>query len=214
MRPRHGVFRPAGRNWPKMATLIQYCWHIMFRKPGITWSFFIKSMVFCAGLLAQQAVLAADRIEKNGDTLHLLILAAGLGSTVVYEEGHEGTIQLLKSFIVAKVVTEGLKRATHKTRPNGNCCSSFPSAHTSKAFMGAGFMHKRYGLEFAIPAYIAATYVAYSRVHADQHFVEDVVAGAAIGILSSFYFTTSCQGFAVTPVVSNGVYGVYVSSNW
>jgi len=28
-------------------------------------------MFFCAGLFAQQAVLAADRIEKNGDALHL-----------------------------------------------------------------------------------------------------------------------------------------------
>lgn len=186
----------------------------MFCKPGITWSFFIKSMFFCVGIFTQQAVLAADRIEKNGDTLHLLILAAGLGSTIVYEEGHEGTIQFLKSFIVSKVVTEGLKRATQKTRPNGSCCSSFPSGHTSKAFMGAGFIHKRYGWEYAVPAYIAATYVGYSRVHADKHFVEDVVAGAAIGILSSFYFTTPYKGFEVTPIVSNGVYGVYVSSNW
>ena len=177
-------------------------------------SFLIKSMFFCVVLFAQQAVLAADRIEKNGDALHKLILAVGLASTIVYEEEHEGTIQLLKSFIVSQVVTQGLKRATQKTRPNGDCCSSFPSGHASKAFMGAGFMHKRYGWEYAIPAYIAASYVAYSRVHADKHFVEDVVAGAAIGILSSFYFTTSYKGFAVTPVVSNGVYGVYIRSNW
>ena len=103
-------------------------------------SFLIKSMFFCVVLFAQQAVLAADRIEKNGDALHKLILAVGLASTIVYEEEHEGTIQLLKSFIVSQVVTQGLKRATQKTRPNGNCCSSFPSAHTSKAFMGAGFI--------------------------------------------------------------------------
>ena len=80
--------------------------------------------------------------------------------------------------------------------------------------MGAAFIHERYGWKYSVPAYIAATYVAYSRVEADKHYVEDVVAGAAIGVVSSFVFTTSYQGLEVTPVVGNGFYGVYVSSTW
>jgi len=80
--------------------------------------------------------------------------------------------------------------------------------------MGATFIHQRYGREYGVPAYVAATYVAYSRVQADKHFVEDVVAGAAIGIFSSLYLTTSYKGFEVTPVASNGVYEVYVSKTW
>jgi len=80
--------------------------------------------------------------------------------------------------------------------------------------MGAAFIHQRYGWEYGIPAYVAASYVAYSRVQADKHFVEDVIAGAAIGIFSSLYFTTPYKGFDVTPLVGNGVYGVSVSSTW
>lgn len=64
---------------------------------------------------------------------------------------------------------------------------SSTSGHTSKAFTVAGFIHKSYGWKYSIPACIGAVFVGYSRVKADKHFVEDVVAGAAIGILSSFY---------------------------
>jgi hypothetical protein len=30
--------------------------------------------------------------------------------------------------------------------------------------MGASFIHERYGLKYAIPAYVAASFVGYSRV--------------------------------------------------
>ena len=78
-----------------------------------------------------------------------------------------------------------------KERPNGRDEDYFPSGHTSMAFQGASFIHKRYGLEYSIPAYIGAGFVAYSRVEADEHDVADVVAGAALGIASSMYLTKS-----------------------
>lgn len=186
----------------------------MSGKAKISWRRVIKPALLCLAVFAQQTGLAEEQVEKNGDALQWTILAAGLGSAVFYEEGHEGTIQFLKSFAVSQIVTEGLKRVTDKTRPDGNCCKSFPSGHASKAFMGAAFIHERYGWKYAAPAYIAATYVAYSRVEADKHYLEDVVAGAAIGVVSSFVFTTSYKGLQVTPVVGNGYYGVYVSSTW
>ena len=61
--------------------------------------------------------------------------------------------------------------------------------------MGAAFIHKRYGWKYSIPVYVGATFVGYSRVQADKHFVEDVIAGATVGIFSSFYFTKSYKGF-------------------
>lgn len=186
----------------------------MIYQSGRSWATVFRLSLLCIGVFTQQAVLAEEQVEKNGDALQWTILAAGLGSAVFYEEGHEGTIQFLKSFAVSQVVTEGLKLLTDRTRPDGNCCKSFPSGHASKAFMGAAFIHERYGWKYAAPAYIAATYVAYSRVEADKHYVEDVVAGAAIGIVSSFVFSTSYKGLEVTPVVGSSFYGVYVSSTW
>lgn len=179
-----------------------------------TWLVFLVCNFILFDLFAPQTAIATDNTQRNGEVLHILILASGLGSTIFYEDGSEGTIQFLKSFVTSQLVTEGLKRVTHKRRPNEACCGSFPSGHASKAFMGAGFIHKRYGLKYAVPAYIAATYVGHSRVHANQHFVEDVVAGAVVGILSSFYFVEKHKGFKVTPVMSNDVYGIYVRAEW
>lgn len=186
----------------------------MSGKAKTSWHRVINPVLLCIAVFCQQTVLAEEQVEENGDVLQWTILAAGLGTAIFHEEGREGTVQFLKSFAVSQIVTEGLKRVVHKTRPDGNCCKSFPSGHASKAFMGAAFIHERYGWKYAVPAYIAATYVGYSRVEADKHYVEDVVAGAAIGIVSSFVFTTSYKGLEVTPVVSNGFYGVYVSSTW
>ena len=146
-----------------------------------------------------------DRIEEAGDDLMVLIPAVGLGSTILFEENLKGTGQFIKSFVTNQLITESLKRITHKRRPNGGCCKSFPSGHTSSAFMGAGFIHKRYGWKYSIPAYVGAAFVGYSRVQADKHFIEDVTAGAALGIFSSFYFTKPFKGFVLSLNSINGI---------
>jgi membrane-associated phospholipid phosphatase len=75
-------------------------------------------------------------------------------------------------------------------------------------------MRKRYGWEYGIPAYVAATFVAYSRVESKQHYTHDVIAGAAIGIGSSYLFTRPYKGWHLQPGVSHGYYGIILSRNW
>ena len=174
----------------------------------------IGIVVLIAISLCSETLNARGTIEKIGDVLRIAIPTAGFARAVVYEEGNEGRKQFYKAFATSQIVTEGLKLATHKERPNGACCSSFPSGHTSAAFMGASFIHKRYGWKYAIPGYLGASYVAYSRVHADKHFIEDVVAGAAIGILSSFYFTKEYKGFKLKPDVGVSHIGITLSKDW
>jgi membrane-associated phospholipid phosphatase len=157
---------------------------------------------------------ARDSVETTGDILAISIPAIGLASTLLYEDGYEGSIQFLKSFATSQVTTELLKLATHKERPNGSCCKSFPSGHTSAAFMGASFIHERYGLEYGIPAYIAAAYVGHTRVHAKKHYTVDVLAGAAVGMLSSFYFTEPYKGFDVSPSITSDAFEIRISKTW
>jgi len=164
--------------------------------------------------LAAPASHARDSVEKSGDALAVLIPAIGLGSTLLLEEGYQGSLQFVESFATAQLTTVALKAITHKERPNGDCCESFPSGHASAAFMGAAFIHERYGWRYAVPAYIGATYVGYTRVHADKHYWIDVAAGAAIGIASSFYFTEPYHGFEVAPSVEGDAYGVRVTAHW
>jgi len=155
---------------------------------------------------------AADNIEKTGDVLQILIPSIAYGATF-YLDDSEGRNQFYKSFATTFGVTQILKYTIDKKRPNGSD-KSFPSGHTSAAFQGASFIHKRYGLKYAIPAYIGASFVGYSRVESDNHYVEDVLAGAAIGIASSFYFSTPYKGFYIRPIANNGTHGINISTKW
>lgn len=111
-----------------------------------------------------------------------------LASTLVAGD-ERGAGQFLLGFGANAVVTEGLKLVIHKERPDGSDAEAFPSGHTSIAFQSAAFLHVRYGLRYGAPAYAAAAFVGYSRVHARKHFVEDVLVGAAVGVVSSVVFT-------------------------
>ena len=151
--------------------------------------------------------------EKLGDILQMTIPATAYSMTY-FNRDPEGRNQFYKSFATNLGITYSLKYAINKPRPENNGDYSLPSGHTSSAFQGAAFIHKRYGLAKAIPAYVAATYVAYSRVKAKKHDVIDVTAGAAVGIFSAFHFTTRQGGVEITPLVGKDFAGVSASYTW
>lgn len=152
-------------------------------------------------------------VEKSGDILRTLIPAVAYGTTF-YLHDRDGRMQFYKGFFTNLGVTYALKATVSKTRPNGSDDESFPSGHTSVAFQGAAFIHRRYGFKYAAAAYLAASYVGWTRVDSDNHYTSDVLAGAAIGIASSFIFTRPYHGFVVTPMADNGFYGIGISKQW
>jgi membrane-associated phospholipid phosphatase len=157
-------------------------------------------------------VQAADSIETAGDVFAVALPAAAAGLTLGFRDA-PGAWQLGKSIPLTLGVTYGLKYSIDEKRPNGNN-QSFPSAHTSISFASAEFVRKRYGWEFGIPAYAAATFVAYSRVESKQHYTRDVIAGAAIGIGSSYLFTRPYKGWHVQLDVAHTSCGIRLSRNW
>ncbi len=156
--------------------------------------------------------LFATEQEKIGDALLVLIPSITLGTSLYYDN-QEGQNQWYKSFATNALVTYGLKYGVKRERPNHEDNHSFPSGHTSATFQSASFIHKRYGLKYAIPAYIGATFVGYSRVHANKHYTSDVIAGAVIGSLSSFYFTTH-KSFKIAPILLGSGYGIGIKKTW
>lgn len=171
---------------------------------------FITKAPFTLFLTLLCANAHAD-IERSGDIIHLLLPAAAMSATLVYEEGYQGSLQLIESVGVSRLGVEALKYSIDKTRPDGSDDDSFPSGHTADTFATATFIQQRYGWKWAIPAYAAASYVGYTRINSDQHYVEDVLAGAAIGILSAWYFTESYQGIKLTPIATGKYYGVNIN---
>ena len=78
-------------------------------------------------------------------------------------------------------VASGLKMTVHEWRPDDSDDKAFPSGHSAKAFCGANLvMH-----EYKDSAYAIAATTATLRVTHKKHYVHDVLAGAAIGYLST-----------------------------
>jgi membrane-associated phospholipid phosphatase len=101
----------------------------------------------------------------------------------------QGAFQAVGSFAATSLVTEGLKQAFPKTRPDGSDRKSFPSGHTSRAFSSAATLYNRQGPTIGIPAFVVASLVGVARVKANKHFWTDVAVGAAIGTAYGFLIT-------------------------
>jgi membrane-associated phospholipid phosphatase len=113
--------------------------------------------------------VALAGVESRNDRINtLLIIAKG------------EAIMLASTFAV--------KYLAHETRPNGQDDLSFPSGHTSQAFLAASIVHTEFRDKsqwYGIGAYTIATSVAALRMINDKHWQSDVVAGAGFGILSA-----------------------------
>ena len=160
----------------------------------------------CGGLAA------ADEIHTAGDILLGVLPSAAAGLALGHRDG-QGALQLGASLAVTLDVTVGLKLGIHAERPNGGE-ESFPSGHTSISFSAAEFVRKRYGWGYGGPAYAAAAFVAYSRVEAREHHPQDVVAGAVIGILTSYIFTEPYKGWHVGVEGGRTSFGVRLSRHF
>lgn len=153
--------------------------------------------------------LADSTIETAGDFLYILMPVTAYGSTF-YCKDKEGRLQFYKSFTAAWLTTRGLKYMITKPRPDNSDNDSFPSGHASTTFQTAAFIRKRYGWKYGLPAYAGASFVAYSRVYADKHYIEDVLAGAAIGIITAEIFTAPRENLSIAPIMEKHTYGLTV----
>ena len=129
-------------------------------------------------------------ITTSGDILATALPASALISTFIWnDDNSKPLIQFVLSHCSSIVIAHSLKHIVLKPRPDGSDNFSFPSGHTTSAFSGASFIQKRYGWKYGIPAYALASYVGYTRIQAKKHDTWDVLAGATIGIGTSYLFT-------------------------
>ena len=164
------------------------------------------------GLMAGIDVQAYDRIEQAGDVLVVALPVAAAGLTLGFKDC-QGTLEFGESAALAMGTTYALKFTIDKTRPNGES-QSFPSGHAAMSFSSAEFIRKRYGWEYGVPAYAIATFVAYSRVEAGQHYTIDVIGGTAIGILSSYLITRPYKDWNIQPEAGYSYYGIRLVHSW
>ena len=170
-----------------------------------------RILLFITCLSSLQA--SSSTTQGLGDFLAIAIPATAYGTTL-YLDDTEGQKDFYKAYGTTMATTLLLKYTVREKRPDTNTRDSFPSGHTSSAMSGATFIHKKYGFKYALPAYIGAIYTGYSRVHVNRHHTRDVIAGAFIGAVSSWYLTSEYKGLTLAPQVSSEYQGVKLGFNF
>lgn len=89
------------------------------------------------------------------------------------------------AYLAMGIMVNATKRAVGERRPDSDARNSFPSGHTATAFMGAELVRKEYGNVAGACAYALATGVAVMRLYNNRHWLNDILAGAGMGILSA-----------------------------
>lgn len=134
-------------------------------------------------------------LTEFADNSKLWFATAGVLSIVGGAAGRRAALNGVAAIGLASLVTnQGFKRAHRRPRPDPEIAAvpqarrvpmptstSFPSGHSASAFAFAeGVAHTLPWL--GIPLRLAATTIAYTRVHAGVHYPGDVVAGSLIGL--------------------------------
>ena len=97
----------------------------------------------------------------------------------------ERALVLATSTATLAILVNTMKYTIRAPRPDSDGRNSFPSGHTATAFMGAELVRHEYGPLWGLGAYGIATTTAIMRIYNNRHWTSDVLAGAAIGILSA-----------------------------
>lgn len=172
-----------------------------------------KSLALCASLAAVNVNAGGSSLETYGDIMATLLPIAAYTKTWTSDD-EEGRTQFYKAGAGVLITTQTLKRSVTKLRPSESNSLSFPSGHTSSAFMGAAFFQQRYGWAWGAPAYLLAAGVGYSRVDADAHYADDVLAGANMSVMFNLLFVTPQDSpLQVKPFVEGEQTGISLSYN-
>jgi membrane-associated phospholipid phosphatase len=164
----------------------------------------------------------ADKFFKPGEVLGELPTLL-TSASVVYAVGrlkdkprisHVG-MDLIQSLAMSETLTQTLKYATRRERPDGSSKTSFPSGHAADTFAFATALERHLGWRYAVPAYVFASYVAISRLPANRHWFSDAVFGSAVGIIAGRTVTShEAHPFPVAVTyLPGGVSVMYVRRN-
>lgn len=129
---------------------------------------------------------------------------------------------LAQALAVNAVWTGALKYSLHRQRPDGGDYYSLPSGHTSSAFSLATVANAHYGWKVGVPAYLLASGIGLSRIEANRHYLSDVVAGAALGIVVGRTVTrvngspSGRRSFSLSPATDPHGHGagLQLSASW
>ena len=122
---------------------------------------------------------------------------------------------LIRAQLLNGLLTATLKVSVDRTRPTGGA-HGFPSGHTSAAFATAAVLDGHYGWKAGVPAYALASFVGWTRVRDNVHFLSDVVIGSTIGAVVGRAVTAGHRerSWSIAPAPAPGGAGLVFFKNW
>jgi len=136
--------------------------------------------------LRRPALEAPMRIVS--DKSRVVLVAIGGGALVAGTAGRAFLAESALALLPVNAAVEALKWSVDRARPDGGRDrknSSFPSSHAANAFALAAVITRRWR-RAAIPAWMLAVLVAFSRLYLDRHWLTDVVAAAALALAGAW----------------------------
>lgn len=106
----------------------------------------------------------------------------------------------LGGYVFLATTTHLTKGLVSEMRPDGSRDNSFPSGHSGTAFFGAELVRMEFGSGWGAAAYSVAGVTSFMRIWNDKHWLTDVVAGAALGILSAHVGDWVCSFIRFDPI--------------
>ena len=130
---------------------------------------------------------ADDYLQFAPVAVIALLDMAGVQAADGYRDLKDQISLAVGSQLMMAALVFPLKEWTAIERPNGANRHAFPSGHTAQAFLAATLLHRTFGRTnkwYSIAGYTAAAATGTMRVLNNAHWLTDVLAGAAIGIVS------------------------------
>jgi membrane-associated phospholipid phosphatase len=171
-------------------------------------------LLIAAVLLAASAGSALANGSESAGTDMAIALPLIAGGITLYKDDWKGSFQLGVDTVATVGLAYGLKHVIHEERPDGSDNMSMPSDTAALGFAPAQFLWDRYGWQYGLPAYAAATFVAWSRVDAQKHHWYDVTASAALAFGVSKIFTTTYHPAGLRYGVAPTDGGAYASLSY
>jgi membrane-associated phospholipid phosphatase len=163
-------------------------------------------------LLVPLAAQAGTMESVGTDVAFALpVLAGGLA---VSKNDWTGVAELTVDTAATVGTVYGLKHVVREPRPDGSGNDSFPSDTAALAFAPAQFLWDRYGWQYGVPAYLAAGFVAYSRVDAKKHHWYDVATSAGISFAFGKIFDTEYRNNKFDYHVAASTDSVYAAMSY
>lgn len=116
-----------------------------------------------------------------GDFLGSGILNGTYFLTQIIAGNSNNCWHIFNATLHSSIATWALKWSVHEKRPSGTNYLSFPSGHTSNAFAFASVVAINHSWPVGLFSIALASYVGYTRIVDNAHWLHDVVAGMVIG---------------------------------